>query len=82
MLTKRIEKLEEIDMEQVCYWQDRGWWWIYIPKGGVGCLINHEVVENEDGTITVSPSILLQGHKDGEPVTIHGFLKQGVWINC
>lgn len=35
----------------------------------------HKVVEHEDGTITVSPSILVTGH-DG---SWHGFLERGVW---
>lgn len=46
-----------------------------------GNLTNHEVVEHDDGTITVSPSILI--HTTWGPVrqpyTWHGFLKAGVW---
>lgn len=36
----------------------------------------HQSVVHEDGTITVSPSILALGH-DG--VNWHGFLERGVW---
>ena len=38
-------------------------------------LRNHIVVEHEDGTITVSPSILVRGHSS----QWHGYLERGVW---
>lgn len=38
----------------------------------------HNVVEHEDGTITVSPSILITRH-DGR---WHGYLERGVWREC
>lgn len=38
----------------------------------------HQVVEHEDGTITVSPSILINRH-DG---SWHGYLERGVWRVC
>lgn len=40
----------------------------------------HAITEHEDGTITVSPSILLTG-PDGEEV-YHGFLERGAWRSC
>jgi hypothetical protein len=49
-------------------------WCICDPKGQLGHIGKHEVVEHEDGTITVSPSILSVG-KDA----YHGFLEHGVW---
>ena len=49
---------------------NNGLWWVRPPKGGAGVL-DHEVVEHEDGTITVSPSILGPEY--------HGFLERGVW---
>ena len=39
---------------------------------------HHQVAEHEDGTITVSPSILIKRH-NGE---WHGFLERGVWRSC
>jgi len=36
----------------------------------------HTVTEHDDGTISVSPSILIQSH-DGK--RWHGYLQQGVW---
>ena len=45
--------------------------------GGLGL---HEVVEHEDGSITVSPSILIRTTENGKPKEVyHGFLKHGVW---
>ncbi len=40
-------------------------------------LSKHQVVEHEDGTITVSPSILIRRGHTGEQW--HGFLERGVW---
>ena len=51
-------------------------WWIKTPAGDLGRLSKHEVVEHEDGTITVSPSILVSTPK-GE--AWHGFLERGIW---
>lgn len=46
-----------------------------------GNLANHEVVEHEDGTITVSPSILINTTwgPDRSPYRWHGFLQAGIW---
>ncbi len=59
-----------------------GKWWCMPPRGvngpaAGGCLVNHTVTEHEDGTITVSPSILLPG-----ACTYHGFLEHGQWREC
>jgi hypothetical protein len=40
-------------------------------------LAKHDVVEHEDGTITVSPSILVKAGRNG--VEWHGYLERGVW---
>jgi hypothetical protein len=41
----------------------------------IGRLSGHQVVEHEDGTITVSPSILTgRGERQW-----HGYLEHGVW---
>jgi len=55
--------------------------WKASPPGpiGMGSLENHEVVEHEDGTITVSPSILIEQPPIG---TWHGYLERGVWREC
>ena len=48
-----------------------------------GSLAGHEVVEHEDGTITVSPSILISypwGAVDTkQEIAWHGYLERGVW---
>lgn len=41
-------------------------------------LSKHNVIEHEDGTITVSPSILITGF-DGQ---WHGYLEKGIWRKC
>jgi hypothetical protein len=55
---------------------DGEWVWrARAPSGAVANLERHDVTEHEDGTITVSPSILVTG--GGEDW--HGFLERGVW---
>lgn len=47
------------------------------PDGRLANLWNHLVFEHEDGTITVSPSILVRG--GGDDGEWHGWLERGVW---
>lgn len=56
-----------------------GNWYARTPTGLTGNLAAHEVVEHPDGTITVSPSILVD---DGRTPKWHGYLKAGVWREC
>ena len=51
-------------------------WWFRDPFGVIGRIVTHSVVEHEDGTITVSPSILRTGGGGSE---FHGWLKKGIW---
>lgn len=55
--------------------------WIAItPNDHAGNLGGHKVVEHEDGTITVSPSIAVYTSRDGKPLEVyHGYLEHGVW---
>jgi hypothetical protein len=58
-----------------------GKWYCRAPQSGdfyagMGNLSGHTVIENDDGTITVSPSILITGHHDKQ---WHGYLKNGIW---
>ena len=55
----------------------RGRWWCKTPNGLGGALSGHEVIEHDDGTITVSPSILVKQGTDGPEW--HGFLERGEW---
>lgn len=66
------------DYMKVTEGEDAGVWYIRPPRGHVGCLRNHEVTEHEDGTITVSPSILIDYHGT-EGLNWHGWLERGVW---
>jgi hypothetical protein len=66
-----------LDDARICYWRQDGVWWIYLPRGGAGRLTQHTVIEHEDGTITVRPSIGMR--KTGGGFARHGFLERGVW---
>ncbi len=54
-----------------------GKWHARTPNSYLANLSRHEVVEHEDGTITVAPSILVSGPNSEE--RWHGFLERGVW---
>lgn len=54
-----------------------GTWFARPPGSQLGNLSAHDVAEHEDGTITVSPSILITELGDGK--TWHGYLERGVW---
>lgn len=51
--------------------------WIKDPAGHVGRCAKHELTEHEDGTFTVSPSILATTAAHGHDW--HGYLERGVW---
>lgn len=51
-------------------------WFCRVLNGDFANLRKHEVTEHEDGTITVSPSILTF---DENGPRWHGFLEHGVW---
>lgn len=53
-------------------------WYCRPPGSHVGNLSKHTVVEHEDGTITVSPSILI----DWGQGQWHGHLERGIWKNA
>lgn len=57
------------------YWKRNYAWYGMTPTGRMANLTNHEVVEHDDGTITVSPSILVSNNDE----SWHGYLERGVW---
>jgi hypothetical protein len=80
---KRILGHSQVDESAICYWKSSdGTWMLYLPGCGIGGLPFHTVEEHLDGTITVKPSVLMNGHKNGEPTLRHGFLTRGVWKDC
>jgi hypothetical protein len=52
-------------------------WGLMAPNGDEGCLGTHTVLEHEDGSITVSPSIQFETGQRW-----HGYLENGVWRSC
>jgi len=67
-------------MSEGDYWKDENGEWMARPPGmHIGSLKNHTIVEHEDGTITVSPSIL---HHEPPGPGWHGYLERGVWRTC
>ena len=69
-----------LSMQPGDYGKDgRGVWHVRPPDSEVhvGSIEKHTVVEHEDGTITVSPSILLD--QGAGLKGFHGYLRKGVW---
>lgn len=55
-------------------------WYAITPTNLMANINSHQVIEHEDQTITVSPSILVSDYLTGEQDrTWHGFLEHGVW---
>lgn len=83
----RVYNKEPHQLEEGEYgrWEDDHNNWYGRPSGTdlVANLTGHTVVEHDDGTITVSPSILIYGGKgEGPEATWHGYLEHGVWRKC
>lgn len=60
-------------------------WIVNAPNGEWGGIEKHTIIEHEDGTITVSPSILISTSYDGGKTYVtlwHGFLEKGIWRSC
>lgn len=66
-----------------------GIWWCHVPvpasttgkaaADAMGALSGHTITEHEDGTITASPSILMEHGQGGG---WHGYLEHGEWREC
>lgn len=55
--------------------------WYAVPPNSPDLLANlskHQVVEHEDGTLSVSPSILVSNSSG----SWHGYLERGIWRDC
>ncbi len=70
------------DLTGLILW-DYGFWeraghWVCMSPVGIGNLGGHQVVEHNDGTITVSPSILLNHGLPGVDQW-HGYIERGIW---
>lgn len=70
-------KLHDFAGHPGAYGKVGGGWLVCLPTGEL-CSMNagHDITEHEDGTITVSPSILMRADR-GTPW--HGYLEHGVW---
>lgn len=54
--------------------------WYCVPPSEpelIGNLSNHKIVEHEDGTITVTPSILIT--QSWRNLVWHGYIERGIW---
>lgn len=63
-----------------CQFDDGRVFYACSPDGRLANLARHVVTEHDDGTISVSPSILVRG--GGDEGEWHGFLERGFWRKC
>lgn len=54
--------------------------WVVTPSSNGPARDGWTLTEHDDGTITVSPSIL--AHPTADAPGWHGFLERGVWREC
>jgi hypothetical protein len=91
MMQGRRRDINETEWDTAQNWDygkmttDNGsWWYCVTPDRNdnddpmLGNLSRHTVTEHEDGTISVSPSILMGG-QGTTTAPWHGFLERGVW---
>ena len=76
-----------IHLKEFEYAKINGTWCVCLPGPCYGNLSKHEVIEHEDGTISVSPSILVtmpvkEGGKIVEKELWHGYLTKGEFREC
>jgi hypothetical protein len=83
MIGRRVRDLEPHQFEPGDFgrWEAGGGWYACTPNDLTANLTAHQVIEHEDGTITVSPSIEV-GRLRPERGYWHGFLERGVWRSC
>lgn len=76
---KRLDENGELWLAEGEFGKGRdGMWYARPPGVHMGSLANHDVTEHPDGTISVSPSILID---DGR-TQWHGYLIRGNWREC
>ena len=70
-------KLRDFEGHPGAYGKVGDTWLVCLPTGEL-CSMNagHDITEHEDGTITVSPSILMPADRG---LYWHGYLEHGVW---
>lgn len=81
MIGKRVEWASQILAPGEYAKSPDGVWRCATPNGHAGNLGLHDVIEHEDGTITVSPSIQVLTVPDNVELW-HGYLERGVWRSC
>lgn len=92
MTGRRVFRTDPTSLEGIepgDYWLSNGTWYAACPvprdEYGMVCLAsmaNHSCTEHEDGTLTVSPSILVSapwGPTRAVKEFYHGFLEHGIW---
>ena len=78
--TRRPDGTEAHWLDAGDYSLCEGSWWCCAPNGARGNLSSHDVVEHDDGTVTVSPSILISDSVNGQRRDVyHGYLERGEW---
>lgn len=78
MDAQKVQTYEDIlnsKDDKIYYFKDHEFkfWYFYYPKYGFINILNHDITENENGTITVKQKIIVK------PNEIEGHLINGIW---
>jgi hypothetical protein len=79
---RRPDETEPHRLAEGEYAKYNGVWYGAVPKPGSFLLANmarHTVIEHDDVTISVSPSLLCEKNPSNK---WHGYLERGVWREC
>ncbi len=72
-----VNEVGDLLLREGDYGQAKDGTWMARPPGQhTGCLSAHKVEEHDDGTITVTPSILINCPPEA---AWHGYLTKGEW---
>ena len=86
MQGKRIENIRDgLQPGEYGKSLEDGTWWFCTPNNMFGRINDKiwQITEHEDGTITVSSSILINyGPEYPNTPSWHGYLEKGVWREC
>lgn len=75
LFTQTLTEFVSVDEIRIGdYWQELDKIWYFQTPAGLANLSKHNVIENKDKTITVTPSILVTGKNQW-----HGYLEKGHW---
>lgn len=81
MIGKRVDKEPHLLLPgEYTFWERGGGWYACTPCGNLANLTGHKASVETDGSLTISPSIMVWANRNGGKIELfHGWLEKGVW---